>query len=131
MATVEVHYNVQQMHFQLLPHTGDRRTCANVGDAIKRLVAQSSHFYRIYPFNRGDLTTQRYIRRRETDSAAQRIAMNHTTRNGKRMPQQVFCGLQLIIRQCLANRCTADANAAFAKCHRAGDVKTVLQASLL
>jgi hypothetical protein len=33
MATVEVHYNVQQMHFQLLTHAGNRWTRANVGDA--------------------------------------------------------------------------------------------------
>jgi hypothetical protein len=37
MATVEVHYNIQEMNFQLLTHAGDRWTSANVGDAHKGL----------------------------------------------------------------------------------------------
>ena len=59
MATVEVHYNVQQMYFELLTHARNRRTGANIGDARYRFVTQPCHFYRIDPFNRGNLTTQR------------------------------------------------------------------------
>ncbi len=59
MATVEVHYNVQQMYFELLTHARNRWTGANIGDARYRFVAQPCHFYRIDPFNRGNLTTQR------------------------------------------------------------------------
>nr|VUD33782.1 Uncharacterised protein [Raoultella sp. NCTC 9187] len=57
MATVEVHYNVQQMHFQLLTDAGDRWASANIGDTRQRFVAKPRYFYRIDPFNRGNLTT--------------------------------------------------------------------------
>ena len=114
-----------------MTHTGDGRTRANIGDAVKRLFAQSCHFHRIDPFNRGNLTTQRYIRRRETYRAAQRIAMDHATRDGERMSQQVFCRIQFIVGQRLPHCRAADAHAAFTEGHRAGDVKTVLQTSLL
>ncbi|UMX49960.1 hypothetical protein MJ390_04810 [Klebsiella pneumoniae] len=54
MATVEVHYNVQQMCFELLTHARNRWTGANIGDARYRFVAQPRHFYRIDPFLTGE-----------------------------------------------------------------------------
>ena len=59
MATVEVHYNVQQMHFQLLTHARNRWAGTDIGDTCIRFVAKPRHFYRINPFYRGDLTAQR------------------------------------------------------------------------
>ena len=47
------------------------------------------------------------------------------------MPQQGFCRIQFIIGQRLTHRRTADAYAAWAEGHRAGDVKTIFRASLL
>ncbi|MNP74862.1 hypothetical protein D3C76_1718020 [compost metagenome] len=59
MATVKVHYNVQQMHFELLAYASHCWTGTNIGHAGQRLIAQPHHFYRKDPFYRGNLTAQR------------------------------------------------------------------------
>ncbi|MNR48756.1 hypothetical protein D3C85_1680350 [compost metagenome] len=66
MAAIEVHYNIQQMHFELLTYACHRGTGANIGNTGQRFITQSGDFYRIHPFYRGHLTAQRDVRRRET-----------------------------------------------------------------
>ncbi|MNY83464.1 hypothetical protein D3C86_2262570 [compost metagenome] len=57
------------MYFQLLTHTGNRWAGTNVGNAGQKRIAKPADFNRIHPFHRGYLTTQRYVRRRETYGA--------------------------------------------------------------